>query len=79
MIKLMMVAAVAFAVSGCEQGSYFDRSTAQLHSDKVGRVEATGEDFRVYEFTPQTAPNMQCVFAAATRKGGLVCFPKAGK
>ena len=66
----------AVAVSGCEDGSYFDTTTTQLKSDKVGRLEATGEDLRVYEFTPQTMPHLQCIFVAGNQKGGLVCEPK---
>ncbi len=70
-------AVLAFSLTACENGSYFDSNTKQLHSDKVGRLEATGEDLRVYEFTPQTMPNTQCVFVAGERKGGLYCAPKA--
>ncbi len=74
-IGLVCVAALALAACG-EAGSYFDPNTAQLRNDKVGRLEATGEDLRVYEFTPQTAPEMQCVFVAGDQKGGLSCFAK---
>lgn len=74
---LITLAAVAvLALTGCENGGYFDRSTVQLKSDKVGRLEATGNDLRVYEFTPQTAPGKQCVYVAGEKKGGLVCFDK---
>lgn len=66
-------------LSGCEQGSYFNSDTVQIKSDKVSRLEATGEDLRIYEFTPRSAPGMQCVFAAGDKKGGLVCFPKTGE
>ena len=63
-------------LAGCENGSYFDPATRQLHSDKVGRIEATGEDLRAYEFTPQTDSRMQCVFVAGTAKGGMFCWVK---
>ena len=75
-MKLIIIVATTLLLASCEQGSYFDRNTKQLHSDKVGRVEATGEDFRVYEFTPQSDPTRQCVFAAATKKAGLECWKK---
>lgn len=61
---------------GCEDGSYFNANTKQVQSDAVARITATGEDFRLYEFTPQTDKNMQCVFAAATQKGGVFCWRK---
>lgn len=76
-MKLLITALALVALTGCEQGGYFNQETTQMRSDKVGRVEAVGEDFRVYEFTPQTAPHMQCIFAAGDRKGGVFCFPKA--
>lgn len=75
-MKTILVIIVALALVGCESGSYFDNSTTQLHSDKVGRLEATGMDLRVYEFTPQTSPNKQCIFVAGDKKAGLVCFDK---
>jgi hypothetical protein len=58
-----------------EDGSIF--TTGSQAGDAVMRLEATGEDIRVYEFTPQTAPWKQCVFAAGGEgKGGLFCFDK---
>ena len=73
-------AAVAVLASlflmGCEDGSYFDPNTKQIKSDFVSRIEADGTDMRVYEVTPRSAPNKQCVFGAATNKGGLVCWDK---
>lgn len=53
-------------------------------TDGVGRsevdrsyfIESSGQDMRVYEFTPKTSPGVQCVFVGATQKGGLACFPK---
>lgn len=72
----MLIGGLIVSLAACENGSYFDPNTKQLKSDKVGRLEATGEDLRIYEFTPQTAPHMQCIFTAGNRKGGLVCFEK---
>jgi hypothetical protein len=58
-----------------EDGSVF--TTGSQTGDAVMRLEATGEDLRVYEFTPQTAPNKQCLFVAGGEgKGGLFCFDK---
>ena len=88
----MRVAPAAFAVcllgfvsiflASCdffEDGSYFDSNTKQLKSDRVGRLAATGEDLRVYEFTPQSDPTRQCVFVAGNQKAGLVCWVKDSK
>ena len=79
MIRVLTLSALAigtFALAGCEEGSYFNANTTQLRSDKVGRLEATGDDLRIYEFTPQTNPKKQCVFAAGDKKGGLACWDK---
>lgn len=32
------------------------------------------DDLKVYEFRPQTDPNVQCVFVVGWRKGGLDCW-----
>jgi hypothetical protein len=77
-IYLIIAALTVLSLTGCEAGSYFDPNTAQLQNDKVGRLEATGEDLRVYEFTPQTSPEKQCVFVAGDAKGGLQCWDKKG-
>lgn len=76
MKKLLMIPVLALTLAACESGSYFDPNTKQTTADAVARMEATGNDLRIYEFTPQTAPNMQCVFVAGAQKAGLVCFPK---
>lgn len=74
---IILAALSALVLAGCDEaGGYFNSSTKQLTNDKVGRLEATGTDLRVYEFTPQTAPNKQCIFVAGEKKGGLVCFDK---
>lgn len=66
----------ALLLAGCEDGSYFDADTKQIKSDFVSRIEAMGTDMRVYEFTPRSNPGKQCLFVAATNKGGLVCWDK---
>lgn len=63
-------------LAACEDGGYFNPNTTQLKSDKVARIEATGEDLRLYEFTPQTNAKKQCVFVAGESKGGLWCWDK---
>ena len=86
MIKRMLFNSVAFllciftfvlALDGCDRGSVFNG--LQGHPDATMRLEAAGWDLRVYEFTPQTARDMTCVFVAGHRKAGLDCFPKERK
>lgn len=78
MRKIMTVGLMCLlvALAGCDSGSVFNAE--QMHTDATTRIESAGWDMRVYEFTPRTAPNMQCVFVAGTRKGGLACFGKTG-
>ncbi len=63
-------------LSGCEDGSYFSDDTRQIRADKVSRIEAVGTDLRLYEFTPMTDLNKQCIFVAGEQKAGLVCWDK---
>lgn len=75
-VTIALLSSAALMLAACEDGSYFNKNTVQLRSDKVGRIEAQGEDIRAYEFTPQTNPKKQCVFVAGDRKGGLQCWDK---
>lgn len=85
MRALILIFGVCMAsISGCtyvssESGGYLDPNTKQVDPDITGRLEAAGGDLRIYEFTPQTAGHMQCVFVAGARKGGLFCFQKGGE
>lgn len=77
-ILMTLTAAVAVAtLSGCDDGSMFDPHTKTVRADSVVRLSATGNDLRIYEFTPQTMPDHQCIFVSGERKGGLVCLPKS--
>ena len=76
---VIMAATATLLIVGllsCEQGSYFDSDTKQIESDYVSRLEATGTDLRIYEFTPRSSPHIQCVFVAGERKGGLQWWGK---
>ena len=57
-----------------DDGNVF--TTATISADKVTRLSAAGGDMRLYEFTPQTAPHMQCIFIAGNSKGSAFCFEK---
>lgn len=72
--QILMICLLGFALAGCDQGSVLN--SKQLEPDNVSRIDSAGWDLRVYEFTPNTAPQKQCLFVAGTKKGGLVCFDK---
>lgn len=57
-----------------DDGNVF--TTATMSADKVTRLSSAGGDMRLYEFTPQTAPYMQCIFIAGDNKGSTFCFEK---
>jgi len=73
-VLLLIMVVISCTIIACDGGSVFNGK--QAHPDSVVRLEAAGWDLRVYEFTPQTAHNMTCVFVAGNRKAGLDCFPK---
>lgn len=80
-MKILISVLLASTLSGCyyvssEPGGY---NTPSYDPDAVMKINAQGMDLRVYEFTPQTSPSVQCVFVAGERKGGLVCFKKESK
>jgi hypothetical protein len=76
---ILVIVFTALLLVGCEDGSYFDASTKHIKSDFVSRIEATGNDLRLYEFTPLSDPTRQCIFVAGNRKAGLTCWIKATK
>lgn len=57
-----------------DEGWIFNTKT--ISTDATVRIKAAGLDLRGYEFTPESAPYMQCVFVAGTQKSGLFCFEK---
>ena len=74
---LVVILAVAFIYvkkQWFDDGSLL--TTPAINADKVTRLSAAGNDMRLYEFTPQTAPYMQCIFIVGTNKGSTFCFEK---
>ena len=74
--RKVVLCSLVIGLVGCDQGSYFNKDTVQKTSDAVSRIEAAGEDLRVYEFTPQTMPDYQCIFVSGEKKGSLQCIKK---
>ena len=74
MKKALALLTMSFLMTACDQGNIFNGE--QLLTDSTTRLETSGPDAIVYEFTPKTAPNMQCIFLSASSKGGLFCFKK---
>ena len=48
-----------------------------IQPDSSFKLDASLENIPVYEFTPRTAPDVQCVFVGGSfGKSGLFCFSK---
>ena len=70
------IIAIAILLTGCGPGSAFNSDTKTISADNVSRLSTQGTDLRIYEFTPVTQPDYQCVFVAGDKKGSVDCFPK---
>lgn len=73
---ISIIAISSVVLLGCEDGSYFNPNTRHLKSESVSRLEASGADLRVYEFTPVIRNDLDCIFVSGTKKGDLFCTPK---
>lgn len=63
-----------FSAEYLDEGSFL--TTKTILPDSAVRIQTTGEDLRLYEFTPETMPYMQCIFVAGTNKGDTFCVLK---
>ena len=73
-VGIIISFSIWFKAEHLDEGSYL--TTETIKPDHAFRLQTTGEDLRVYEFTPKSAPHMQCVLVAGTNKGDNTCFPK---
>lgn len=71
---LLFFGGIWLKVNYFEAGATF--ATKWQDVDAAMRLSVQGEDLRVYEFTPQTAPHLVCIFVAGTNKASLECDPK---
>ena len=85
MLKYTIPAAIIIVILFFAVGTYIKKewlddgsvlTTSVKKSDAASRLSAQGGDLRIYEFTPETAPYMQCVFVTGTAKGSTFCFEK---
>lgn len=63
-----------FSAEYLDEGSFL--TTETMVPDSAVRIQTTGDDLRLYEFTPKTLPNWQCIFVAGTNKGDTFCVDK---
>jgi len=64
-----------FSAEFLDEGSFL--TTETMVPDSAVRIQTTGDDLRLYEFTPKTLPNWQCIFVAGTNKGDTFCVEKS--
>jgi len=76
----VFVIAVLVGVLWWVKATFFEAgaalATKYRDPDAAMRLNVQGTDLRVYEFTPQKAPNVRCIFVAGTNKGSLFCMKK---
>jgi hypothetical protein len=60
-----------FSAQYLEDGAY--ATTPSAKATQVWRMEAMGEDPRVYEWSPKTMPGVKCVTWSATNKATTFC------
>lgn len=70
-----IVAYQYFSAEFLDEGSFL--TTETMVPDSAVRIQTTGDDLRLYEFTPKTLPNWQCIFVAGTNKGDTFCVEKS--
>lgn len=63
---------LALLLAGCTE---YDPNAPTFRFDAVSPHEGTRYGLRIFEFTPQTATHMKCVYVSGDG-GGLSCFPK---
>jgi len=64
-----------FSAEYLDEGSFL--TTETMVPDSAVRIQTMGDDLRLYEFTPKTLPNWQCIFVAGTNKGDTFCVEKS--
>lgn len=78
-ICAIVVASVVFFPSGNTKGSTWEQVTTIMYDTKPNsatyNVDAAGWDVRVIEWTPESNPNIRCMFVAGTAKAGSACYP----
>ncbi len=76
-IKLLTLFAL-FTISISVQAGLWEKMTTMgaktVKPSSEYLVETAGWNIRVYEWIPADNPNVRCMFAAGSQKGGVSCY-----
>lgn len=78
MKKALLALALVTASTTVSAGAWERASTffdKEVKPTSTYTVDASGWNPRVTEWTPADNPNWRCVFAGATKAGGVACYP----
>lgn len=78
--KILLSLAMFAGIIGCSDGMVATYTTnALITPDYAYEIDTWGGNSEIYEFTPQSAPNMTCVMYMldSGKAMGLQCFPKS--
>ncbi|MDC9727365.1 MAG: hypothetical protein PSN35_05990 [Candidatus Thioglobus sp.] len=69
---------IAFTLSISAQAGLWEKMTTMgaqtVKPSSEYLIETAGWNIRVYEWIPADNPNVRCMFAAGSQKGGVACY-----
>ena len=77
MLATIIVSLTLLISSSVQAGLWEKITTMGAESKKPSAeylIETAGWNIRVYEWIPQDNPNVRCMFAAGSQKGGVACY-----
>jgi len=76
-IKLITLFLVSIVSLSTQAGLWEKMTTMGAQTVKPSSeylIETAGWNIRVYEWVPADNPNVRCMFAAGSQKGGVACY-----
>ncbi|SMN15866.1 hypothetical protein CRYPA_1835 [uncultured Candidatus Thioglobus sp.] len=78
MINKLSILLVGFLLSISAQAGLWEKMTTMgaetVKPSSEYLIETAGWNIRVYEWIPADNPNVRCMFAAGSQKGGVACY-----
>ncbi|CAC9590753.1 hypothetical protein [uncultured Gammaproteobacteria bacterium] len=78
MINKLLTLVAVFLLSFSAQAGLWEKMTTMgaetVKPSAEYLIETAGWNIRVYEWIPADNPNVRCMFAAGSQKGGVACY-----
>ncbi len=78
MINKLSILLAGFLLSISAQAGLWEKMTTMgaetVKPSSEYLIETAGWNIRVYEWIPADNPNVRCMFAAGSQKGGVACY-----